>query len=289
MTEPSAYAFHNDDNSILMLSSIGWQRIRNAEYSFDGNERPDSGHVIFQYTLSGQGWIEVDQQLIPLAKGSGFLVKVPGNYRYFYTPDSQPWEILWLNIRGAEAARIWDMVIAQEGHVIRREAGSPLITALWELLRAIGEDKVTDKYLLSAQVYSWLLTLVRTSGEISKDISAATSSIILKAKKYMRAHYAEPLTLDLLAEHCGVNKHHLCRLFQKSEQTSPLAYLRERRVEAAVSLLRTTDHSIQEIGRECGFDSPSYFGKVFRDYMSMTPKDYRLKKLEFPYDAIYYE
>ncbi|MNE96790.1 HTH-type transcriptional regulator ChbR [compost metagenome] len=60
-------------------------------------------------------------------------------------------------------------------------------------------------------------------------------------------------------------------------------------MEAAVSLLRTTDHSIQEIGRECGFDSPSYFGKVFREYMSMTPKDYRLKKLEFPYDAIYYE
>lgn len=289
MAGPSSYAFHNDDTSILTLSSIGWQKISSPEYSFSGNERPDSGHVIFQYTLSGQGYIEVDQQQIPLTRGSGFLVRVPSNHRYYYSDQGQPWEILWLNLRGDEANRIWDMVIAQEGHVIERETDSPLITGLWELLRTIAEEKVTDKYMLSAQVYSWMLTLVRTSREITKEISPATSSIILQAKQYLKEHHPEPLTLDLLAEHCGVNKHHLCRLFQKSEQTSPLAYLRERRVEAALSLLRTTDLSVQEIGRRCGFDSPSYFGKVFREYMSMTPKEYRLKKLEFPYDAIYYD
>lgn len=69
---------------------------------------------------------------------------------------------------------------------------------------------------------------------------------------------------------------------------SPLTYLRDRRVEAAVTLLRTTDLPIQDIGKQCGFESPSYFGKVFRVYMSMTPKKYRMKKFEFPYDAIYY-
>jgi AraC-like DNA-binding protein len=76
---------------------------------------------------------------------------------------------------------------------------------------------------------------------------------------------------------------------QKAEQTSPLAYLRDRRMEAAIALLRTTDTPIHEIGRLCGFDSPSYFGKIFREYMSMTPKEYRTKILEFPYSAIFYE
>jgi Transcriptional regulator containing an amidase domain and an AraC-type DNA-binding HTH domain len=54
-------------------------------------------------------------------------------------------------------------------------------------------------------------------------------------------------------------------------------------------MLRTTDLPVQTIGEQCGFDSPSYFGKVFRQYMSMTPKDYRMKKMAFPYHAIYYE
>ncbi|MEK5239016.1 AraC family transcriptional regulator [Paenibacillus sp. FSL L8-0470] len=289
MLEPSSYAFRNEDKSILTLDSIGWQRVRSTEYSFSGDERPDSGHVIFQYTLSGQGWIDVDQQIVPVPKGSGFLVQIPSKHRYYYNDQTQPWEILWLNLRGEEANRIWKMIIEQEGHVIQREATSPVITGLQELLRKISEEKITDKYVLSTEIYSWMLTLVRTSREVTKDISAATSSIILKAKKYLKENYAAPLTLDMLSEHCGINKHHLCRLFQKSDQISPLAYLRERRVEAAVSLLRTTDLSIQEIGRQCGFDSPSYFGKVFREHMEMTPKDYRMKKLEFPYDAIYYE
>lgn len=291
MLEPSSYGFRNDDLSILTIDAIGWQKIRSPEYSFAGEERPDCGHVIFQYTLSGQGYLAYEQQVHALPNGTGFLVKVPSRHRYYYLEeeDGEPWEVIWLNLRGDEASRIWDLILEQEGPVIRRDEDSPLIRKLWELLRMIAEEKVTDKYRLSASVYEWLLTLVRTSREVSKELSAGTSTMIHQAKKFMRDHYDLPLTLDALAEHCGINKHYLCRLFQKSEQSSPLAYLRDRRVEAALSLLRTTDLPIREIGKRCGFESPSYFGKVFREYMAMTPQQYRNKKLEFPFNAIYYE
>lgn len=289
MLEPTSYAFRNDDKSILTLDSIGWQKIHRPEYSFVGDERPDCGHVIFQYTLSGQGYIEYEQQCIPLPKGSGFLVKVPSRHRYYYMDHQEPWEVIWLNIRGEEANRIWDLVVEQEGPIIRRDVASPLILSFWRLLRMIADEKVTDQYLLSVQVYEWMLTLVQTSRELSKDISAISSTMIKKAKRFMKEHYALPLTLDTLSEHCGINKYHFCRLFQKSEQTSPLAYLRDRRVEAAITMLRTTELPIHEVGQRCGFESPSYFGKVFREYMSMTPKDYRMKRLEFPYHAIYFE
>ncbi|WP_168120306.1 AraC family transcriptional regulator [Paenibacillus sp. HB172176] len=287
--EQNSYAFRNNDHSILTIDSIGWQNIKSPEYSFAGDARPDSGHVIFQYTLSGQGYIEIDRQVFALPQGSAFLVKIPSNHRYYYKDQSRPWEILWLNLRGDEARRIWDMVIEQEGHVIRREADSPVIAELRELLRRIAEEKQTDKYVLSSLAYNWMLALAKSSGEMRREVGATGSTILLKAKAYLKERYATPLTLDMLAEHCGINKHHLCRLFQKSVQTSPLAYLRDRRIEAAIALLRTTELAVQEIGSRCGFDSPSYFGKVFREYMSMTPKEYRMKKLEFPYDAIYYE
>ncbi|MBB6729798.1 helix-turn-helix transcriptional regulator [Cohnella zeiphila] len=289
MLKPAAYAFRNDDRSILTLDSIGWQAIVSPEYSFAGDDRPDVGHVIFQYTLSGQGYIEVDQHSFALPPGTGFLAKVPSRHRYYYAGSEQPWEIIWLNLRGHEANRIWDLVTEREGPVIRRGADSPLIAHFWELLRMIAEEKVTDKYRLSGLVYEWMLTLVQSSREVGKEMSASSSSILDKAKKYLKEHYASPLTLDAIAKQTGVNKHYLCRLFQKSERTSPLAYLRDRRVEAALALLRATDLPVHEVGKRCGFDSPSYFGKVFREYMAMTPKDYRAKKLEFPYDAVYYE
>ncbi|WP_276356216.1 helix-turn-helix transcriptional regulator [Cohnella caldifontis] len=288
MLAPASYAFRNDDRSIVTLDSIGWQKINSPAYRFAGDERPDSGHVIFQYTLSGQGYLELEQQTHALPPGTGFLVKVPSKHCYYYARADEPWEILWLNLRGDEANRIWDLVTEQEGPVIRRGADSSLIVHYWKLFRMIAEEKVTDKYRLSALAYDWMLTLIQSSRELGKEIGAQPGSVLDKAKTFIREHYASPLTLDAISEQCGINKHYLCRLFQKSEHTSPLAYLRDRRVEAALALLRTTDLPIREIGARCGFDTPSYFGKVFREYMSMTPKEYREKKLEFPYDAVYY-
>lgn len=288
MLEPSSYAFRNDDRSILTLDSIGWQKIQSPTYSFSGDDRPDLGHVIFQYTLSGQGYIDYEQQRIDLPRGSGFLLKIPSRNKYYYLEHAEPWEIIWLNLRGEEANRIWDLIIEQEGPVIRRDSDSPLIQGFWKLLRMIAEEKITDKYRLSVYVYEWMLTLVQTSRELGKELDTKSSTLINKAKS-LKEQFALPHTLDTISEHLGINKYHFCRLFKKSEQTSPLAYLRDRRVEAAITLLRTTELPIHEVGKRCGFDSPSYFGKVFREYMSVTPTEYRMKKLEFPYHAIYYE
>jgi AraC-like DNA-binding protein len=45
----------------------------------------------------------------------------------------------------------------------------------------------------------------------------------------------------------------------------------------AADLLADSAKSIIEISEECGFSSPSYFGKVFREAMGCTPKEYRDK------------
>lgn len=290
MANAVSYAFRNDDASIMTLDSIGWQIVTSEEYRCPSDERPDYGHVVFQYTLSGQGYLDIENQTIPLPKGHAFLVKIFGKHCYYYKEENNdPWEFIWINIRGDEANRIWNMIIDKEGPVIQRSADSPLIQELWQIIHLIDQEKVTDKHRLSMQVYQWLLTLVQTSRDVKRDIGIHSSTTIEKCKKFIRENYASPLTLDLLASHCDINKHYLCRLFQKSEQTSPLAYLKDRRIEAAITMLRTTELPIFQIGQKCGFESPSYFGKVFRQYMSMSPKEYRLKKLVFPYDAIYYE
>ncbi|MDO3412238.1 AraC family transcriptional regulator [Saccharibacillus sp. CPCC 101409] len=290
MYQTVSFAFRNEDAAIMTIDSVGWQNVSHPKYRCSSDARPDYGHVVFQYTLSGQGYLDIDGRTLALSKGHALVVKVDEKHCYYYKEDStEPWEFVWINIRGDEANRIWNLVIEKEGHVIKRGADSPVIQELWNIIRLIHQEKVTDRYQLSVQVYQWLLTLVQSSRDAEKDIGAMSTTTLEKCKQYIREHYASPITLDILAKHCDINKHYLCRLFQRSEQTSPLAYLKDRRVEAALTMLRTTELPISLIGQKCGFESPSYFGKVFRQYMSMSPKEYRLNKLEFPYDAIYYE
>lgn len=52
-------------------------------------------------------------------------------------------------------------------------------------------------------------------------------------------------------------------------------YIRDKRILKAKKLLKTTDKSIGEIQAVCGFESPSYFSKVFRDVEGVSPSEYR--------------
>ena len=61
-------------------------------------------------------------------------------------------------------------------------------------------------------------------------------------------------------------------------------YVSQQKIEAAASLLRYSDYSDSEISSLFCFSSQSYFIKVFRKYMGMTPKaykkQYRMPELE---------
>ncbi|WP_243117307.1 helix-turn-helix transcriptional regulator [Muricomes intestini] len=48
-------------------------------------------------------------------------------------------------------------------------------------------------------------------------------------------------------------------------------------MRAAAKMLLQTNDSIMDIGEKCGFSSNSYFGKVFRESLGCTPKEYREK------------
>ena len=56
---------------------------------------------------------------------------------------------------------------------------------------------------------------------------------------------------------------------------TPFEYLMEYRLRMATVQLTETDQSVSQISYDCGFSSPSYFGKEFRAAMGCTPVEYR--------------
>ncbi|MFC4601005.1 AraC family transcriptional regulator [Cohnella hongkongensis] len=289
MLKPGSYAFRagGEDLPYMTLDSLGWTTDAAHGYGNDGLTRHDRGHAIFQYTLSGEGRIDIGGQTWALPAGSGFLVRVPSEHRYYYPPEgTQPWAFLWLNARGEDALRMWDRMIEKHGPVVRLSAGAQPIEQFWELYRDVSVERLSDSAELSARLYRWMLSFFRRDTNYTST-DAGMHPVIRQAKRFMIDNFARPITLEDIAAHCGVSRSYLCRLFQKKENDSPLAYLQRRRVEAAVTMLRRTDASIQSIGVQCGFDSPSYFGKVFRRYLNLAPGEYRRRTIEYPYDTVY--
>ena len=86
----------------------------------------------------------------------------------------------------------------------------------------------------------------------------------------------EPITADLLADHLDMSKASLYRYFKKKFNTTPKSFtIHERLKQARILMHKNKGISIAEVSDEVGFNSPSYFIKVFKEHYDITPKQYQ--------------
>ena len=93
--------------------------------------------------------------------------------------------------------------------------------------------------------------------------------------EYIHTQYNQPISLKSLALFANISERECFRCFQKILHTTPMTYITKYRISTALSLLQNTTLSITEIALSVGFNSSSYFSKIFREYMGSTPLQYR--------------
>ncbi len=84
----------------------------------------------------------------------------------------------------------------------------------------------------------------------------------------------EELSLESLAKEVNYSKYHISREFNTRVGVSISKYIQERRFTYAVQRLNDSFDTITNIAIECGFNSPAYFTKNFKERFGMTPKKY---------------
>ncbi len=91
----------------------------------------------------------------------------------------------------------------------------------------------------------------------------------------IREQSAYPITLRDLAAACYLNEKYAGRLFKAQTGQSFHQYLTAYRLDRAEALLRETSRSVADIARDCGFESTSYFNRLFRERFGNSPGAYR--------------
>lgn len=134
-------------------------------------------------------------------------------------------------------------------------------------LRALCEGNSTI-VSRSAAGYAWLTELLDA-------LSAPCASAAERVRQYLENHYAEPLTLDEIAVQVRLSRYTLCRVFVREQGVTVMEQLKRIRIAKAKRFLRCTAWPVEEIGRLCGFESASYFGKRFREETGRSPREYR--------------
>ncbi|MBZ9538908.1 GlxA family transcriptional regulator [Modicisalibacter tunisiensis] len=99
---------------------------------------------------------------------------------------------------------------------------------------------------------------------------------LVDAVALMESNIEEPLTTHELAEHLGISRRQLERLFKKYLQAVPSRYYLDLRLQRARKLLRETDQAVGDIALQTGFSSGAHFSTAYRNHFGMTPREERL-------------
>lgn len=109
----------------------------------------------------------------------------------------------------------------------------------------------------------------------SKTLGNETQRIVRKAIAYLYEHYMESISLDDAARYVGMSKEYLARCFHQEMGVTLVTYLNRYRVKQAKVFLDEGERSLTEVALEIGFSSNTYFSRVFKQEVGMSPSEYK--------------
>ncbi len=126
------------------------------------------------------------------------------------------------------------------------------------------------------ELSAWISTMLQRFISYTFDFADIKhADVVYKTIEYIKSNYSKKLTLEEIAEATYLSKTYLSSIFKKETSYSISSYINMVRVDKSKNLLLEDNMSIIEIANACGFEDQSYYTKVFKNLIGITPKKYR--------------
>ena len=235
--------------------------------------RTDKESYLLFYTVAGAGLIEQGAQQVELPAGSALLLNCRTPQSYCTAPGQQSWQHNWVHLDGAGVANLAETLLPQNRL-------TPVRVSAWEMQPLFDTIFAEwDRGTVAAQIETGLtlhrMLALMAARLLAGDASRSNRALIEQATGYIRAHYAEPLSLDALLAQTPVSKSWFLRLFRQYTGTTPYNFLLSTRITRAKELLVLTDFAVSEVAHQVGFGDESNFSTRFTAMVGQSPQQYR--------------
>jgi AraC-like DNA-binding protein len=214
-------------------------------------------------SLAGLEPRTITHELGPVEAGSS--VVVGGAYQLWNTPlhpffaELPPWTVL----RADGRPRLGPLALAAGLMEQEIRAAEP------------GTDTIVQALLDMVFTYA-LREIASERGQAGHGWShAVRDPQVRRALTLMHERSAHPWTLDELAQHAGLSRTALAERFRDAMGDTPLNHLRVLRMQRAMRLLAETDHKLEAVAADVGYQDAFSFSKVFKRTVGVSPKVFR--------------
>jgi len=261
------YSFKNKDRSLpLFIDSIGYNWFQE-----DVSRPAGYPYVHWLQTYSGSGVVVIENQEILLTPGTGILINQDIPHTYHAT--SPEWRTGYFTFGGALISEI-TTILGFNDYLSIQQPDATLANFIQNSHTEFSQDDA-DPYASSALVYQFLL-LIKKYRVKNPNNYQLNKKIVEPILHYIHRHYQQPIDNQDFVKLTNYSLQYVLEVFRNNQGISPHQVLLDYRIlKAKELLLNQPNLSIEEIGRQVGFQTNSYFIAMFKRSERVTPGKFR--------------
>lgn len=110
---------------------------------------------------------------------------------------------------------------------------------------------------------------------VQQDGKSSQHDALQRVTRYVRENLEKEMSLTEAAAAACLSPNYLAHLLKKETGRTFTDMVTQRRLERAKEMLSTSRQQVKEIAYQCGFSDEAYFNRRFRQWVGMTPRQYR--------------
>lgn len=238
-------------------------------------------YYLLHHVVAGKGTFRSGEFASSLQSGHTFLI-YPNRLFDYVSDADEPWRYRWVAFAGTMAQHlIREAGLTPERPVVFTRAGRTPERQCRLIFEAFRSRDVSASLAAAGHLHLLFAALRKAAaadsppGQLLRPDSHA-DELVRQIIGYMSTQYAEPITIEGMAESIGYNRAYLSRLFKRHTGLAPATFLTKLRIDNGRRLLRERlELTVEQIASSVGFQDALYFSKQFRRWYAQSPTDYR--------------
>ncbi len=256
--------FISDAKTPITVETIGITH-PNPQYFI---ERKHNDYYIFEYIVSGGGYIVNDGKSYEVGAGDVYILEKGTSHKY-WADKKNPYEKIFINVYGdilGEMLKAYDL----SGKVVFHE--SSCHQYFNELLQLAKNTTLNDAICYEAACL--LFRIINTIAE-RRATGKVRSSLARQIKQRLDGAVFGTITVETIANEFSISNVLVIKKFSEVYGESPYRYYLNRKIDTAKRLLQYTGMQIREISVSLGFSDEHYFSNIFKQKTGLSPKAFR--------------
>lgn len=256
------------------------------EHVLDNNMSMSHSHNNYElyFLIDGSRRLLIQNNFYKMEKGDLLLI-APGVLHKTLNETPPEYKRIVINFPPklldaiAEKSTTYTDFLGKEAIIVRNSELFKSISNNVSHLETIAQENKTDpgafEFLAASLLYKLIYFLMSENNILpNTKISEKNSNHISDILEYINENYTRTITLTELSTRFYISEFHLCRIFKKFTGRTIVEYINYLRIEKAKIILTTSDTSIKEVAKICGFKTTARFNHVFKEYERTNPSQF---------------